>query len=154
MYDADKTVASFQHDFMVSARRQYMENDAFSYADEYLGLADGHTEGAPSLLATSKDVEMQTKRRKQAFTFLYNHVDDKRLKGLLDDLRLNSSDLAREGGLARAAWQLVTRECGGAGVPEIGDDLLSSFERTRQNVYADVQGNGWPLRLSGLAEFL
>ena len=154
MYDADKTVASFQHDFMVSARRQYIKNDSFSYADEYLGLADGDTISAPSLKATAKDVEMQTARSKQAFAFLYNHVDDKRLKGLLDDLRQSSSDLARERGLARSAWQLVMRECGGAGMPEIGNDLLSSFERTRHNVYDNVQGNGWPLRLSGLAEFL
>lgn len=112
-----------------------------SFADEYLGL--------PPPPKSEKAALRQHRRREQAFAFLHDHVTDGRLKGMLDQIAEGPTP---EEGKARAAWRLIRKECGG---PENDtDSLVSSFERTRRDLYTNVSHRDWPLEDSSLAHFV
>lgn len=90
-------------------------------------------------------------REQQAFLFVYDHVEDPKIKSALDAMlhapRPNE-------GIARTAWQLIRKECGWAGPEEDQASLVASFEQSRRDLLSNLSARDWPLQMSGIARWV
>ena len=108
--DRGEPFRTFKRDFLVFARGKFAKDDQFSFHSAFIGMDQGGTAaGAPAMPGTQAATQKQAVRRNQAFTFLYDLIDEPRLRQMLSDLA--DANPAPAAGIAKAAWDLVLQEC-------------------------------------------
>lgn len=108
--DRGEPFRTFKRDFLVFARGKFAKDDQYSYHTAFTGTDQGGVAaGAPPLPATQAAAQKQAVRRNQAFTFLYDLIDEPRLRQMLSDLA--DANPPHAAGIAKAAWDLVLQEC-------------------------------------------
>ena len=91
----------------------------------------GDQPNAPALPAQGQNGHLQAvrrraKRQKKAYELVFNHIDNERLKDMLDDLPDN-------GDKGRAAWLLILAEC------DLGTaNAIKMYLTGTENMMADI----------------
>ena len=100
----------FKRNFKTGLDAIFLHEDDYSLWSAVFGTDQGGDDpNAPALPAQGQNgylqaVRKRAKRQKKAFEMVFNHIDNERLKDMLDDLPDN-------GDKGRAAWQLILAEC-------------------------------------------
>ena len=115
----------YRRDMLSTARGKFSKNDKFSFKQAMLGTDEGGVDpAAPAMpvgaaaLATAQ--QKRIVRHGEAYKFVYDSIGEERLKNMLDAIDDDHAD-----GLAKAAWDLIIREC---------DDPGDELELTRLNI--------------------
>ena len=127
LYNGERGPAwrKYRRDMLSTARGKFSKNDKYSFKQAMLGTDEGGVDpAAPAMPAAAAALSMAQQKRivrhGEAYKFVYDSIGEERLKNMLDAIDDNHAD-----GLAKAAWDLIIREC---------DDPGDELELTRLNI--------------------
>ena len=115
----------YRRDMLSTARGKFSKNDKYSFKQAMLGTDEGGADpAAPAMPAGAAALAAAQQKRivrhGEAYKFIYDSIGEERLKNMLDAIDDDHAD-----GLAKAAWDMIIREC---------DDPGDELELTRLNI--------------------
>ena len=113
LYNGERGPAwrKYRRDMLSTARGKFSKNDKYSFKQAMLGTDEGGVDpAAPAMPAAAAALSMAQQKRivrhGEAYKFVYDSIGEERLRNMLDAIDDNHAD-----GLAKAAWDLIIREC-------------------------------------------